>query len=308
MVQHTETLHEVPLVLPTIKEFLERLKMKQRSQETIRSYEIDLRQFLESLKTASNGPVFVDQITSESIEAFVQSKIKENITATSINRKIYAISSYCNYLVLKRHLALNPCNEVERLQGKSKERVFLTADEVNQLIESLEQPIIKYVVILMSYTGLRIKEAINLRLKDVDLKKNVVQVINGKGGKNRTVPISVELNELLQHYLEHVRPETESINFFATAKTGSISQQYVNVALKKATKKAGIDKHITSHILRHSFASRLVQSNVHVAIIQRLLGHADVRTTSIYMHANQSELLDAVNHINISQVGESNVR
>lgn len=72
--------------------------------------------------------------------------------------------------------------------------------------------------------------------------------------------------------------------------------------------KADIDKHITSHILRHSFASRLVQNNVHVAIIQRLLGHSDVRTTSIYMHADQTELLDAVNYINISQVGESNAR
>lgn len=308
MVQQVEEMIEVPLYLPTLKEFLERLKLKQRSQETIRGYEIDLRQFLESLKTASNGPVFVDQITSESIEMFIQMKIKESISPTSINRKIYAISSYCNYLVLKRYLPLNPCNEVERLKGKSKERVFLSADEVNQLIEKVEQSIIKYVVILMSFTGLRINEAINLQIKDVDLEKSVVQVINGKGGKNRTVPISDELKELLQHYLDRLRPKTESLNFFATAKTGSISQQYVNVQLKKAAKKAGIEKHITSHILRHSFASRLVQNNVHVAIIQRLLGHSDVRTTSVYMHVDQTEMLDAVNHINFSQVGESNAR
>lgn len=308
MIPKLESMHEAPLFLPTMKGFLERLKLKQRSLETIRSYEIDLRQFLETLKTTSNSPVFVDQITSESIEAFVQAKVKENITATSINRKIYAISSFCNYLVLKHHLPLNPCNEVERLQGKSKERVFLSAEEVNQLIENLEQPIVKYVVILMSYTGLRIKEATNLQLKDVDLEKNIVKVINGKGGKDRTVPMSTELKDLLQHYLEHVRPKTQSLNFFATTKTGSISQQYVNVELKKAAKKAEIEKHVSSHILRHSFASRLVQNNVHVAIIQRLLGHADVRTTSIYMHANQSELLDAVNHINISQVGELNAR
>lgn len=183
MVQQVEEMIEVPLYLPTMKEFLERLKLKQRSQETIRGYEIDLRQFLESLKTASNGPVFVDQITSESIEMFIQMKIKESISPTSINRKIYAISSYCNYLVLKRYLPLNPCNEVERLKGKSKERIFLSADEVNQLIEKVEQSIIKYVVILMSFTGLRINEAINLQIKDVDLEKSVVQVINGKGVK-----------------------------------------------------------------------------------------------------------------------------
>lgn len=145
---------------------------------------------------------------------------------------------------------------------------------------------------------LRVSEATNLQLKDVDFVNRVIHVIEGKGGKNRDVPMNESLAKILQDYLETVRPEGNSLLFFATEKTGAISQQYINRKLKETCKKINLGKVVTSHILRHSFASQLVKTDTHVAHIQRLLGHADVRTTSVYMHAEYRDLADAVNSIN----------
>lgn len=149
----------------------------------------------------------------------------------------------------------------------------------------------------MVYTGLRVNECIHLTLQDVDFEGNNIQVINGKGGKNRTVPMNQQLKQQLQTYLAEHRPQTDSLFFFTLKKSGTVSAQYVNRTLKGACEKAGIEKHVTSHILRHSFASYLVKKDTHVAVIQRLLGHASVKTTSVYLHVHQEDLQVAVNQI-----------
>lgn len=279
--------------------FVEYKKKQQRRPETIRGYLVDLKQFREQLIGTSNTPVFISQINEAAIEQFVEVLKQKGITPKSINRKLNSISSFCDFAVKQSWLSYNPAKEVERLKTVASERSFLTVDEVQKIIQNLSSPIIKYVVILMSNTGLRINEAISLKLDDVDLKERVIHVIDGKGGKDRDVPISEALVVELEYYLENVRPEVFSLYFFATQKTGRISQQYINRELKETASKLGINKIVTSHVLRHTFASQLVKADVHVSFIQRILGHADVRTTSIYMHADQSDLQAAVNSLNM---------
>lgn len=296
-------LFKQPVVPPTFVQaeqlFKEYMEKKQRRPETIRGYLVDLKQFRELLIGSSNTPVFISQISEVAIEQYIEDLRRKGITAKSINRKINSISSFCNFAVKQRWLSHNPANEVERQKTLTKERDFLKVDEVQKIINHLTSPIIKYVVILMSNTGLRVNEAISLKLEDVDLVERVVHVINGKGGKDRDVPISEALATELEFYLENIRPDVFSLYFFATQRTGRISQQYINRVLKETAKELGINKTVTSHVLRHTFASQLVKTDTHVSIIQRLLGHADVRTTSIYMHADQSDLQAAVNTINI---------
>jgi len=284
-------------LMKAMKLYEESLIRKELSQETIRGYQVDLKQYREFMMGSSNTPVFVSQITETSILTFVDELKKKNLVATSLNRKINSISNFCKFAVKKKWLAINPAEDVDRFKTKKKERDFLTIQEVQQIVEAIKTPIIQYVVILMSNTGLRISEAISLQMKDVDFENKVIHVIEGKGGKDRDIPMSQSLKEALLHYVKEVRPQVTSLYFFATKKTGSISQQYINKELKQTAKDLGIEKTVTSHVLRHSFASQLVKTDTHVSIIQRLLGHADVRTTSIYMHAEQEDLHDAVNAI-----------
>ncbi|ARD48845.1 tyrosine-type recombinase/integrase [Sporosarcina sp. P33] len=278
-------------------EFIDFLKIKEMSMETIRGYEVDLNQFRQYLSKETNAPVFVDEITTEDLEEYQQSMQQRGLKPASINRKMNAVSSFFNYAVRKKWIGLNPAQYVERVKGKSAERCFLNAKEIQQIVEAMEHPIIKHLVIMMANTGLRVSECTNLTLHDVDFDEKVVRVIEGKGKKDRTVPMNDSLVQVMRAYLKKIRPKTNSLNFFATKKTGAISQQYVNRVLKQTCQKVGIQKDVTSHVLRHSFASQLVKTDTHVAIIQRLLGHADVRTTSVYLHANQSDLKQAVNSI-----------
>lgn len=305
---HRQSIKETALVTnPTFaaakEAFFQSMKNTQKSKETIRGYQVDLNQFQKMLSNNSNAPVFVDAITEEKIEQYRQSFVQRQLKPASINRKINSISSFCNFAVKKKWLAYNPAQDVDRVKGKSAERSFLKAEEIQKIIGAITQPVAKYVVILMSNTGLRISEATNLQLKDVDLNKKMVYVKEGKGGKNRTVPMNAALVTQMKQYLTTVRPKTNSLNFFATKKTGGISQQYVNKILKEACKKIGMDKDVTSHVLRHSFASNLVKNKVHVAVIAKALGHADVRTTSVYMHADQSDLEHAVNQVDFLKEG-----
>lgn len=289
---------DIPMLTKAADAFLMDIKRKELSDETFRGYQGDLKQFNKFLLGTSNIPVFLEQCTEEKIEEFIEELKSKGLKPASINRKLHAISSFCNFAVKKRWLSYNPALDVDSVKGKSKERIFLSVLEMQQLVEAIEQPIIKTVAILMSNTGLRVSEATNLQLKDVDFVNRVIHVIEGKGGKDRDVPMSEALANILQIYLETIRPNVKSLFFFATKRTGGISQQYINRELKKTCKKINLGKEVTSHIFRHSFASQLVKSDTHVSHIQRLLGHADVRTTSVYMHAEYRDLADAVNSIN----------
>ncbi len=106
-----------------------------------------------------------------------------------------------------------------------------------------------------------------------------------------------KLIPILQEYLDKYRPDVQTDYFFATQKTGRVSSQYVNVKLKEASGKLGWNKPVSAHVLRHSFASNLIKKNNNLAYVQKLLGHADLRTTSVYTHAKMDELSDSVNSL-----------
>lgn len=286
------------ILLPKgVEIYLESLRQRKMSQETERGYAMDLKQFMKHVSKRRNGPVYIDEVTVEDAEAFHQTFIDRGAASATVRRKLNAISSFFSFAVRKGWVAFNPADGVERIPIKHAERVFLDADEIQAIMKNIDHDIIYHFIVMMANTGLRVKECANLTLNDVDLEKGIVSVIEGKGGKDRQVPMNDELKRSMKFYKEEVRPDVQFIRFFATKKTGAVSPQYVNVVLKKAAKNAGIKKTVTTHVLRHSFASQLVKNQTHVAVIQRLLGHADVRTTSIYMHAHTEDLETAVDSL-----------
>lgn len=278
--------------------FQEWVKVRGLRKETQRGYQVDLNQFNRWISTQSNVPVFVDEITVRHVEEFMTYLTREKkVQPATINRKINALSSFFQCMKKKKIVRENPLEDFERVKVPDSERVYLSKEEIEVIINEIQHPILRYFVMTMAYTGLRVNECINLTLEDVQLEDGYVQVIEGKGGKNRTVPINNHLKQQLSEYLKYYRPKTDSLYFFALKKTGTVSTASVNKVLNEACKNANITKHVTSHILRHSFASYLVKKDTHVAVIQRLLGHSSVKTTSVYLHVQQDDLKAAVEQI-----------
>jgi len=289
---------ESVLLTQAIPLFLDWLKARGMRDETLRGYRMDVSQFQRWLSDRSNGPVFVDEVTFPQVEAFVEYMTNERDSKPrTINRKINALSTFFNCLKKKKLVQENPVDDVERVKVPELERTYLNKDEIEAIIQAIKHPVIHYFAMMMAHTGIRVNECTNLTLRDVNLEEGFVQVLDGKGGKNRRVPMNKQLVQHMREFLDKHRPVTDSLFFFALKKTGTVSEQYVNRLLKEACKETGIQKHVTSHILRHSFASYLVTKDTHVAVIQRLLGHANLRTTSVYLHVQQADLEEAVNRI-----------
>lgn len=282
----------------TLEGFQKWLKARGLRNETLRGYEIDLKQVIEYWSKSTNGPLFVNEVGITQVDELIQYFINERkVQPPTVNRKINALSTYFGYLKKQKIIMDNPLDDYERMKVIEKERTYLNKDEIERIIDAIDHPIIRYFATTMANTGIRIRECINLTLDDVKFEEGFLYVRNGKGGKNRTVPLNQHLQKDLKEYLENHRPFTNSLYFFALKKSGTVSEQYVNRKLKEASKKAGIGKHVTSHILRHSFASYLVFKQTHVVVIQKLLGHSSLKTTSLYLHVQQDDLIDAVNRI-----------
>ncbi|WP_341301619.1 tyrosine-type recombinase/integrase [Lysinibacillus sp. FSL H8-0500] len=184
------------------------------------------------------------------------------------------------------------------LKPRTHERHFLTEDKLQQFLQYIPHPTIRVIAQFIANTGLRISECTQLLLADVDFEQHLVHVLHGKGDKSRTIPLNNRTAQLLQHYLHTIRPKNSALLYvFAPAKTGSISPQYINSILKKASQQMQHPQPIICHILHHTFASNLVKQNIHISIIQKLLGHANVQTASIYMHTDFHALQQAVHSL-----------
>ncbi|MEK4712057.1 tyrosine-type recombinase/integrase [Sporosarcina sp. FSL K6-5500] len=292
----------VTKLLTTCNEELEQhLIQKEMSPETIRSYKGHNDMVIYYFNTKNNCPTFVDDLSTEDLEGYLHHlKHEKGYKPASLNVVLNAVRRLYQYAIRKKYVLANPTADIAQAKVQREERPFLNAAEINELLKAIDHKLIRLLVRTLAYTGLRISECIDLTLKDVDFEQKVIRVINGKGGKNRSIPLSEELAVDLKAYVDNQRPKVASENFFALKKTGTISDQYVNRELKVAVKKLGWTKHVTCHTLRHSFASILVKNNANIPTVAKLLGHADYRTvTSIYIHVETDDLADAVNQITL---------
>lgn len=284
------------LLMQVIHMFLHYLLSIERSKETTTGYEKDLTQFSKFLEKKYNCTPYLEEITATDLESFLLwLKEKRNYAPASRARNLYTLRSFFAYAYKKELVARNVALSVENIKLQQKERVYLSETEVQQLVGAIDHDLIQLVVLVLYLTGLRISECLSLTTDTVDLDQRVIHVVAGKGNKDRLIPISDKLLPLLQHYLEHERPDTDSDLFFCTKKTGKLSDVYVNRVLADAVKKLGWKKKVTAHILRHSFASQLVKKDVNLVQIQKLLGHSSLKVTSIYTHSNLEQLSEAVN-------------
>lgn len=278
--------------------FINNLKVLERSPETISSYTKDLGYIKDFLEEKYNGCIYVEDVNQQDLEAFLLYQKERGLKSASRSRNLYTMRSFFKYLFNSGLIGRNPAAMIGNIKVKNKEREVLTKDEVYRIYEAIDHKIVRVVVIFLYFSGMRISEALKLELPQIDIgksnSKNTVQIISGKGNKDRIVPLNDEIREILIDYLENIRPDVETDYLFANKKTGEISAQYVNREIKKALMKTKIDKDISCHSLRHSYATSLINADVNIVHVSKLLGHSSVKTTSIYTHSNIEDLKSCV--------------
>ena len=283
------------LLHKVIEKFKYNLITTDKSKETIKSYTADLSTFQNFIDTKYNCPMYITDIQAHDIEDYLYSLKLKNLSTASRSRNLYTLRSLWTYAYKNKLCKWNIAMEVEPIKIQKKERTFLSTEEVNELTEAIDHTLINLVIQTLFYTGMRISECLNLQIADVNLQNKTIYVIAGKGNKNRNIPINDHLLILLENYLNNVRPEIDSNYFFATKRSGKLSSAYVNRVLNETVESLGWNKHVTPHILRHSFASNLIKNGVNLVHVQKLLGHSNLKVTSIYTHANFDELGESVN-------------
>ena len=282
----------------TVKEaielFTEHLETLGRSPETIDTYKDNLYRFYRYLCNYYNSQIYVDKITDDDLLRYLREEYNHEYYASAYRFNIVtAFKCFLRFCYRKGYCTEDIAKKIKQVKRKVKERVYLTDKEVEKLLLCIEHPVIKAVVQTMYYAGLRISECIQLKVSDVDFEKNWIMIQEDTEGNIQKVPISHKLRSALLSYVEN-RGNSQEFDFFFATRTGKLSAGYVNLKLKEASEKAGLKKVVTNHILRHSFASNLLEKGADIFTVQKLLRHKNLKTTLIYLHADIERLRKAI--------------
>ena len=268
-----------------------------RSEETVKGYTIELSLLNRYLSEKYNSPVYVEDITLHELEEYLLMLKLKGHAPSSRSRVVYIIRAFYSFCNKKDYINNNISLKLEAIPVPEKERIYLSEEEINKIVSTVQNPLIKLLLNTLYHTGMRISECLNLKVQDVDLVEGIITVRNTKGKKDRQIPIHEILLDELRNYIALWRKGKQNPYFFSLNNTFKISPDYVNRILHQTTSSLNMSKHVTCHILRHSFASSFVSKNVNIVSIQKLLGHRDLSTTSIYTHTNLNELKQVVNTI-----------
>jgi len=289
-----------------IPAFLEYARLDRGSADkTIEAYRRDLLQ-LEVALSNQNIPS-LHLITSEHIEKFIQSLSQNGNQASSIARKLSAIRQFLKFCCLELGLKENPAQGLESPSATERLPKFFTLEEVTTLLATTElgipyetiagphlQARDRALVYLLYATGLRVSELVGLSVNDLDLSQGYLRV-RGKGDKERIVPFAPIAGERIIQYLEQHRPTLNPAtdHLFLNHRGLALSRQAFWMTLKTLAQQAGIQTPLSPHVLRHSFATHLLQSGIGLRSLQMLLGHSDLATTQIYTHVTPEHLKTA---------------
>lgn len=269
------------------------------SANTRQAYERDLRLFCKTLGF-KNSDALVN-VSREQITGYMTQLKEKGLAAATIARKLAAIKAFYRFMTAEGYMDANPAEVVEAGTKGIKLPRVLSEDEVVRL---LNQPDIttaegfrdRTMLEVLYATGMRVSELINLMLERVDLNMKYI-IAFGKGSKERIVPLGSVAAEFLQQYLEKVRPKlthagrNTNIVFLAFGGHELTRQRFWQI-IRAYGRKANINKALTPHILRHSFATHLLDNGADLRSVQELLGHSDISTTQIYTHLTNKRLRD----------------
>lgn len=266
------------------------------SRNTIISYREDINTYIDFLKASHIETL--SSTTKNNITNFMLSQKDRGLAANSVARHLAAIKAFYKFMVRERILKTDPSSLIESPKLWKKIPETLSANEVDAL---LSQPNIrnrqgirdKAILETLYATGMRVSEAVNLKVDNINLDVGFLRCI-GKGNKERIIPLGKKAISSLKRYLQDSRLQLlknkESDFLFLNRFGKKISRQSLWKIIKRYAKEARIKKPMKPHILRHSFATHLLERGADLRSVQEMLGHADISTTQIYTHISKERL------------------
>lgn len=276
-----------------IKDYLVNININEgKSRNTVVSYTHDLRLYSEFLD--GFDILNIEDIVYSNLEDFIDS-LTFSYSDSSINRIKTSIRSFHKFLSFKYDIKDVSVN-LEVHQAKKRLPVYLTVEEVDKIMnlfsDTLED-IYDHCILEMIYSlGLRVSECTHLSLTNIDLNQAIAR-ITGKGNKVRYIPIPKRSVSLFKKYLNNVRSiwiKDSSDLFFINRFGRKLTEKYVQNMLKSKVEMTDINKNVTPHKLRHSYATHLLMGGADLRVIQELLGHSDIKTTEIYTHVDTARI------------------
>jgi integrase/recombinase XerD len=277
-----------------IREYLSFLQVeKGLSKNSLESYRRDLTRLRATAEAAGREPHLLGK---GDLTQFVMSLTREGLAPRSVGRALSAVRGFYRFLLLDGHVKADPTADIVRPQGGQKLPRFLSQHEMEQLLESLDTTSPEGVrdrtlVELMYATGLRVTEAVTLPAGNVDVDAGLLHCM-GKGSKQRRIPIGRSAVSWLLRYQAARRAllaGRESPLLFVGYLGRPLTRQNVWAMLKRAAEKAGVEG-VTPHVLRHSFATHLLEHGADTRSVQAMLGHSDLATTQIYTHVTSERI------------------
>lgn len=276
---------------------------------TLAAYRRDLSAFALWLQTPPPGVSTGGQLcaaTSADIESWFAARHEESRPATA-NRRLAALRRFYAWALREKRAAADPCLALEAAKQPLRVPKTLSEAQVEALLGAPDLDTARglrdrAMLELLYATGLRVSELVSLKTLDVSMSDGVVRVVQGKGGKDRLVPLGAEAAHWLQRYLAQARPALAGARasdaLFVTARAQAMSRQAFWQLVKKYARRAGVLAPLSPHVLRHAFATHLLNHGADLRVVQLLLGHADISTTQIYTHVARERLksLHAAHH------------
>ncbi len=279
-----------------IEQFLDAVWVEQGlSENTLSAYSSDLRIFAKWLKDKS-----LLEVDTGDLSGFLASRYKEGIGNRSSARILSSLRRFYGYFIRENNITIDPTSLIESPHIGRSLPVSLSEHDVELLLNAPEvtngQGFRDKTMLEMLYaTGLRVSELVGLKFEQISFRQGVVRII-GKGNKERLVPVGEEAMSWLEAYMTQARKTTlgerQSDYLFVTNRADGMTRQAFWHIIKRHAKKAGINKELSPHTLRHAFATHLLNHGADLRVVQLLLGHADLSTTQIYTHIARERLKD----------------
>lgn len=283
-----------------IQYFTDYLKYQKRySPHTLRSYADDLEQ-LHDYIVAQFGEMQLNELTSSVIRSWLASMKDEDFASRSINRKISTLKSFFKYHLRNGAVSTTPMTQVTSPKVPKRLPVFVKEEETEVLLEKVEFPdnfegrTDRLIIELLYNTGLRSAELVSMKESQVDASRKIIKVL-GKGNKERIIPVSSELVKDIQQYINEKKsldkpPVTDRL--LVTASGKPVYAGYVYRTVKRYLELVTTIKKKSPHVLRHTFATHLLNNGADLNSVKELLGHASLAATQVYTHHTIEKLRD----------------
>jgi integrase/recombinase XerC len=276
-----------------LDDFYQQLRVLQRySEHTLESYTHDLQLLVNFCQ--AHAIMQWQQVQVTHLRAHISARHRQGMSGKSLQRELSAIRSFFKYLVKMQVVTANPAKLIQAPKSKRKLPKVLDVDQVCGLLEAGADSLLEIrdlaMFELLYSSGLRLAELVALDLADIDLAAGALLVREGKGGKSRYLPVGSKAIQALQTWLSRRIAVPEEHAIFTSKQGKRLTRRSVELRLERWCKQKGVSEHVYPHILRHSFASHLLESSQDLRAVQELLGHSNISTTQVYTHLDFQHL------------------